>query len=548
MVDVMPKRLTLHAGLIAALVAGTVTLSAPPAVAAPGDEPTVSAAQVGGFDFARPEVVASGLATPWGLGFLPDGSALVTERNSARVLQLRPGQAPQALGTVPGVVAGGEGGLLGLAVSPTYAQDQYVYVYFSAANDNRITRFRLNAIGTQQVVLSGIPKSSIHNGGRIAFGPDGNLYAGVGDANVTSNAQNTGSLAGKILRMTPTGGVPAGNPFNNFTWSYGHRNVQGLAWDAQGRLFATEFGQNTWDEVNLIVAGGNYGWPTAEGTGTNPAFRNPIVTWSTAVASPSGAAIANGYLFAAALRGTRLWAVPLDGGTPVSELQGTYGRLRTVAVGPDGYLWVTTSNRDGRGTPAASDDRVLRFPPTGTGPQPGTVYSDTFETATGWTGNPNGTDTATAGRFERGDPAQTTSGVTLQPGTTPSGSNALVTGASAGAAAGDNDVDGGTTSIQSPAIALPSGTRLTLSFAWYLAHLNNAATADHLRVSVVGTSTSVVFTQTGAASNRAGAWATATADVSGFAGQSVRIRVEAADAGTASLVEAGVDDVRITSG
>jgi glucose/arabinose dehydrogenase len=547
MVDVVPRRSSLTAGLIAAMVAGTLTLSAPPIASQ-----AAVAAQAGGFDYARPEVVASGLNTPWGLGFLPDGSALVTERNSARILQLRPGQAPQALGTVPGVVAGGEGGLLGLAVSPTYAQDQYVYVYFTAANDNRVTRFRLNAIGTQQVVLGGIPKSTIHNGGRIAFGPDGNLYAGVGDANVTSNAQNTNSLAGKILRMTPTGGVPAGNPFDNLVYSYGHRNVQGLAWDAQGRLFATEFGQNTWDEVNQIVAGGNYGWPTAEGTGSNPAFRNPIVTWTTAQASPSGAAIANGHLFAAALRGTRLWVVPLTSaggaGTPVPELQGTYGRLRTVAVGPDGYLWVATSNRDGRGTPAASDDRVLRFPPTGTGPQPGTVYSDTFETATGWTANPDGTDTATAGRFERGDPAPTTSGVALQLGTTASGSNDLVTGASAGAAAGENDLDGGTTSIRSPAITLPTGTRLTLSFAWYLAHLNNATAADHLRVSVVGSSTSVVFTQTGAATNRAGAWATATADLSGFAGQTVRIRVEAADAGPASLVEAGVDDVRVTSG
>jgi glucose/arabinose dehydrogenase len=543
MVDVMPKRLT----LIIAMMAGTLTLSAPPAaVASLGDKS--AAAQAGGFDYTRPEVVASGLAVPWGLGFLPDGSALVAERNSARILQLRPGQAPQALGTVPNVVPGGEGGLLGLAVSPTYSQDQYVYAYFTAANDNRIVRFRLTAIGTQQVVLSGIAKSTIHNGGRIAFGPDGNLYAGVGDANVTSNAQNTNSLNGKILRMTPTGGVPAGNPFGNLVYSYGHRNVQGLSWDPQGRLFATEFGQNTWDEVNQIVAGGNYGWPTAEGTSTNPAFRNPIVTWSTAVASPSGAAIANGNLFAAALRGTRLWVVPLSGGTPVAELQGTYGRLRTVALGPDGYLWVATSNRDGRGTPAANDDRVLRFPPTGTGPQPGTVYSDTFETATGWTANAAGTDTATAGRWERGDPAQTTSGVTLQLGTTPSGSNDLVTGAAAGASAGENDVDGGTTSIQSPAIALPAGARLTLSFSWYLAHLNNAAAADFLRVSVVGTTTSVVFTQAGAASNRAGAWATATADLSAFAGQTVRLRVEAADAGTASLVEAGIDDVRVTSG
>jgi glucose/arabinose dehydrogenase len=328
--------------------------------------------QAGGFDFTRPQVVASRLAIPWGMAFLPDGSALVSERNSARLLQLRPGQAPQVLGTIPGVVPNGEAGLLGLAVSPTFAQDQWVYAYFTAASDNRIVRFRLNALGTQQVILSGITKASIHDGGRIAFGPDGLLYAGVGDANNTANSQNTSRLNGKILRMTPTGGVPAGNPFGNRVYSYGHRNVQGLAWDPQGRLFATEFGQNTWDEVNLIVAGGNYGWPTVEGMANNPNFRNPLVVWTTAESSPSGAAFANGHVFAAALRGTRLWVVPINAngtaGTPVAELQGTFGRIRTVALGPDGWLWIATSNRDGRGAPVATDDRVVRFPPVGAPP------------------------------------------------------------------------------------------------------------------------------------------------------------------------------------
>jgi glucose/arabinose dehydrogenase len=314
------------------------------------------------------------------MAFLPDGSLLVTERDSARLLQIRTGQAPQVLGTIPGVVPGGEGGLLGVAVSPTFATDQWVYVYFTAANDNRITRFRLNAIGTQQVILSGLAKATIHDGGRIAFGPDGMLYAGVGDAGNTANAQNQNSLNGKILRMTPTGGVPAGNPFNTLVYSLGHRNVQGLAWDAQNRLFATEFGQNTFDEVNMIVAGGNYGWPTCEGICSNPAFRNPIVTWTTAEASPSGAAIANGHFFAAALRGQRLWVVPLTAGggagTPiVDELNNQFGRLRAVVRGPDGWLWIATSNRDGRGTPTAQDDRIVRFPPEGTQPSPSVTAS-----------------------------------------------------------------------------------------------------------------------------------------------------------------------------
>jgi hypothetical protein len=191
--------------------------------------------------------------------------------------------------------------------------------------------------------------------------------------------------------MTPTGGVPAGNPFGNVVYSYGHRNVQGLAWDADGRLWATEFGQNTWDEVNLIVAGGNYGWPTVEGRAGDSRFRDPLVQWSTSQASPSGAAIANGTLFAAALAGTRLWTVPLNGasvGTPVAELQGQYGRLRTVLVGPDGWLWVSTSNRDGRGTPAATDDRILRFPPVNGG-------TPTTTTTTTTTTRPTTTTTTT---------------------------------------------------------------------------------------------------------------------------------------------------------
>lgn len=329
--------------------------------------PTASAQVVGGFDLAAPQVEASGLEVPWGLDFLPDGSALVTERDSARLLRIPPGQAPQEVATLPNVAPGGEGGLLGLAVSPTYAQDRWVYLYLTTASDNRIVRLRLDAPQAQEVVLSGLAKASFHNGGRIAFGPDGMLYAGVGDAGVTSRSQDRASLNGKILRMTPTGGVPRGAPFDTVVHSMGHRNVQGLAWDDSGRLWAAEFGQNAWDEINLIEAGVNYGWPTVEGRAGDARFRDPAVVWQTSQASPSGVAFGGGTLFTAALRGQRLWATPVTGdgtlGTPTAQLQGQYGRLRTVAVGPDGWLWVTTSNRDGRGTPATADDRILRFPP-----------------------------------------------------------------------------------------------------------------------------------------------------------------------------------------
>jgi len=343
------------------------------AAADTADRPASVPLAAGEFDFSRPETVATNLQTPWGLAFLPDGSALVAERNSGRVLRVRPGQSPQEVATISGVSAGGEAGLLGLAVSPTYAQDGYVYAYFTSSTDNRIVRFRLDTPQNQTPILTGLARASFHDGGRIAFGPDGMLYAGVGDAGQADTAQDPQSRNGKILRMRPDGSVPPDNPTpGSLVYSLGHRNVQGLAWDAQGRLYATEFGQNSWDEVNHIVPGGNYGWPVVEGRGNDPRYRDPIVTWTTAEASPSGAAIDGNVLFVAALRGTRLWTVPLTGdggaGTPVAHLVGTYGRLRTVERAPDGSLWVTTSNRDGRGTPAAVDDRILRFPPLGASP------------------------------------------------------------------------------------------------------------------------------------------------------------------------------------
>jgi glucose/arabinose dehydrogenase len=361
-------------GLVAALTAcggDSADGDAAPAPTVPTPTTSSGAASTpsGAPNLGAPQEVASGLDVPWGLAFLPDGNALVAERDSARILAVSPGGGqPREVYEVPGVEPGGEGGLLGLAVSPNYATDRYVYAYFTAGSDNRIVRFRLDGGGDPDVVFDGISKASNHNGGRIAFGPDGMLYAGTGDAAEEDSSQDPDDPNGKILRLTPDGDPAPGNPrAGSPVYSLGHRNVQGLAWDSEGRLFAIEFGQNRLDEVNLIQAGRNYGWPEVEGDGDTDGGRytNPLVTWSTDEASPSGAAIAGDTLYVAALRGERLWTVPLrDGetGEPRAELADRYGRLRTVEVAPDGALWVTTSNRDGRGDVRDGDDRILRHP------------------------------------------------------------------------------------------------------------------------------------------------------------------------------------------
>jgi glucose/arabinose dehydrogenase len=313
--------------------------------------------------------IATGLSVPWGVAFLPGGDALVSERTTGRILRISPdGRRRRVVMRVPGVdTNSGEGGLLGLAVSPSFSSDRWVYAYFTSPRDNRIVRFRLG--GRIHPVLTGLRRGVIHNGGRIAFGPDGKLYAGVGETGDTSLAQNRRSLNGKILRMNPDGSVPADNPFGgSLVWSYGHRNVQGLAWDRSGRLWATEFGQNEFDEVNLIRKGRDYGWPDVEGRGPTDGgrFTNPLVTWRTSEASPSGAAIADGTMYIGALQGDAVLRVRLNGSRARKAsplLRGRYGRIRTVVRAPDGSLWVTTSNRDGRGTPRSGDDRIVRIRP-----------------------------------------------------------------------------------------------------------------------------------------------------------------------------------------
>lgn len=325
-------------------------------------DPTISEAPEASADV---EVVATGLVAPWDLAFLPDGTALVTERDSARLLAVDDQGTTREVTTITDAAPGGEGGLLGVAVSPEFATDGWVYLYLTTAQDNRIVRLRIGpdgAAGAPEPVLTGIPRSRTHNGGRIAFGPDAMLYAGTGDAGGRDAAQDRTSLAGKVLRVAPDGSPAPGNPFpDSPVFSLGHRNVQGLDWGPDGALYASEFGQNRHDELNRIEAGGNYGWPAAEGVAELAEFIDPVATWAPRDASPSGLAFHQGRFWLACLRGERLYRVAPDGTGAETLLSGEYGRLRHVAVAPDGALWALTSNRDGRGSPAADDDRILRI-------------------------------------------------------------------------------------------------------------------------------------------------------------------------------------------
>jgi aldose sugar dehydrogenase len=310
----------------------------------------------------RAEKIASDLAAPWGLVTLKDGSFLISERDARKILRVR-NRSTSLVRTIDEASPAGEGGLMGLAITK---DEKTVFAYCTAADDNRIVSMSWDGrdLGAPKVILKGIPKGFIHNGGRMVIGPDDYLYVGTGESGDGSLSQDKDSLGGKILRLRVDGRPAPGNPFDNEVFSYGHRNVQGLAFDADGRLWASEFGQHNWDELNLIREGANYGWPEVEGSGNVKGMTNPKVVWRTRDASPSGLAYWQGELWMAGLRGERLWEIPLDGastGDPIAHFRGDYGRLRTVAVAHDGNsLLLSSSNTDGRGDPTRDDDRLFR--------------------------------------------------------------------------------------------------------------------------------------------------------------------------------------------
>lgn len=281
--------------------------------------------------------VAKGLSEAWAVDFLPDGTALFTQKDAKKISKIDKSGKVSDVQTIPGVSVTKEAGLLGLAVSPHYAQDQTVYIYYTTSKDNRVAKLKLGQAPTP--VLTGIPRGAeFHQGGRIRFGPDGDLYIGTGDAKNSANAQNKNSLGGKVLRITPDGKPAPGNPFNSPVYSYGHRNVQGLTW-VNGQLYASEVGESTWDELNKIEPGKNYGWPKCEGKCGTAGMTNPVNQWKTSDATPSGIGYYKGKLYMAALKGG---TYKLDTNGKGGKIYTNLGRTRDEVAGPDGQLWIVT--------------------------------------------------------------------------------------------------------------------------------------------------------------------------------------------------------------
>ena len=508
--------------------------------------------------------VATGLTNPTAMAFTPDGRLFVCLQGGQLRVIKNGALLPTPFLTVT-VNSSGERGLLGVAFDPQFSVNGFVYVYYTAttpAIHNRVSRFTANgdvaAAGSEVVLfdLNNLSSATNHNGGAMHFGPDGKLYIAVGENANSANSQTLANLLGKMLRINADGTIPDDNPFvgtatgqNRAIWAMGLRNPFNFAIDrTNGRIHLNDVGQDSWEEVNLGVAGSNYGWPQTEGP--NPpgvaGVRYPIHTYQNAgsfcaitgaafyrpVTATFPAAYAGRYFFGDFCGGFIRMLSPPNYSSSAGFATGI-SSLVDIQAHLDGSLYYL----------ARGGGDLFRVQSTTST----VVFNETFESASGWTLT-GGANTATRGLWQRGDPQPTTAGIPLQLGNCQGSTNCLITGLAAGTSNGTNDVDDGQTSIQSPAIALPAGRPLTLAFGLYFAHVN-ATTADLFRVRVVGENGVVqtVYARAGAASNVAGAWATRTANLDAWAGQTIQLRFDAFDAEPGSLIEAGVDNVAITA-
>lgn len=323
------------------------------------------------------EIVLTNLNIPWELSFIAKDELLITQREGEVVHYNLNTKQRKIIHTFTEVNAQGEGGLLGMDLSPDFSKDRRVFFYITYKEGekikNKVDSYELNSdlkLVNKKNIVENIEGNFTHDGGRIEFGPDGYLYITTGDAQMPDASQITSNNIGKILRISKDGSVPKDNPFNNYVYSYGHRNAQGLAWDNNGNLWSTEHGPSGTeygkDELNLITKGSNYGWPKITGDTKKAGLVSPKAQSGDKTWAPGQAMFYRDSIFFVGLRGAAIYKFSIDG-TEIKDqkefFKNTWGRLRALELGPDGYIYVTTSNTDGRGLKTDGDDKLIKINP-----------------------------------------------------------------------------------------------------------------------------------------------------------------------------------------